>query len=241
MKFCPRCNKELENKNIFCPKCGTRIVKNRLKTSFIILGIVLPIWFLFIFIIFISIIPSESDISSKNNNSVKKSNKKVFDNSINNKNNSKKSSKTKKQKKKYTNEFETVQGFTTMQSLAMNINDKTTLRRVKDLAYYVSYYSKNMPTVEYDGEVLYIVNSDEKHSFESTESLLILYYDYGKNQKLERIEYSCSFQNYKYYYYAKDHSKNYVEGPNNEKIYIDNWKDAFKLINERVGYTGNQS
>ena len=144
----------------------------------------------------------------------------------------KKESSSNEKKKEY--EFDDINGYTTLQSLIINIKDKTKLKTVKKMAYYCDYFIRSMPTTEYDGSVYRIINSPDEYNY--TESVIVFYEWVSLfKTKLDEIEYSTN--KYTYYYYADDHSRSYVSGPNSERVNIDNFKDAFKYINERIGYT----
>lgn len=131
-------------------------------------------------------------------------------------------------------EFDTIKGYTTLQSLLINLGDNAKYNRVKNMADYVEYYIKDMPQGEHYGLIKLIYNTKEENYYNNyTETAELIYNDY-KGNKLSRIEYSTN--SIKYIYYVSDNEKSLLKIPNKEAQIINNFKDAFKIINEKIGF-----
>ncbi len=141
------------------------------------------------------------------------------------------SSKEKAIKKGYSNKFDLVEGYTTMQSLAMNITDKSTRKEIHDWAYYVSFYVQSRPSTENYEPVYYMYNTDSDHTYDSNESLLLTYYNFSKKSNVLNVKYTKN--GCEYNYYNGNTTKSFVRCGLEDKVYIDNWKAAFDYINSR--------
>lgn len=132
-------------------------------------------------------------------------------------------------------EFETIEGYTTLQSLIMNINENTKYSQIKKMAYYVGFYISDLSEGEHYGLIIKIYNTNEDNYYNSTESVMLVFDDY-KGKKLSRVEYHVSYSSFKYTFYTYDPSKSFVYDHDEGNIKIDNFKDAFSYINDKIGY-----
>lgn len=139
--------------------------------------------------------------------------------------------------KKEDYEFLTMEGFTTLQSLLMNIGDNTRYNHIKNMADYVGYYVKDLSQGEHYGLIKLVYNCKEENYYSnSTETAEFIYDDY-KGEKLRKIEYSTK-RSLKYIYYINDKESNTLIIPNEKNKKITSFRDAFQIINEREGYEG---
>lgn len=138
------------------------------------------------------------------------------------------------QTKKADYEFDTVDGYTTLQSLLLNIKNGDKYNKIKSMADYRGYYVKKMYGAEDNGTVIVIYNTSEKDYTKSTEDVKVVFDGY-KNGKIDFIDYSTNGFGFTFHY--KD-SNGYVEKYGEDDIDFNNTTEAFKYINQRIGYNG---
>ena len=138
-------------------------------------------------------------------------------------------------------EFETIKGYTTLQSLILSIDDDVNLKKIKNMAYYSGYYIKDSTGVEANGIIKIMYNTGETEYYSKATEYAMFYFEDFSGKKLWKIEYGLFHSSIKYTYYVSDHSKSNVSvynvsAFNEEKEYYENKEDAFNYINQKVGY-----
>ena len=129
--------------------------------------------------------------------------------------------------KKADYEFETLEGYTTLQSLLININKGDRYKKIKNMADYCNYYIKTMHGVEDNGTIIVIYNSSEKDYYtKSTENVKIAFEGYH-NGKIDFFDYESN--GFSLIYHFGDLS-GYVDKYGEEDKDYNDLREAFKYI-----------
>ena len=145
-----------------------------------------------------------------------------------------------KKNKKADYEFDTIKGYTTLQSLLININKNDTYKKIKNMAGYYDYYVKNSTGAEANGTIVIIFNTSyenfqNNYTNSYTESVEIRFDGFSKKSKIYYYEYQVSDIHYEYNYYKE---KGLVSKYGEESTEYNKPIDAFKYINQRIGFNG---
>lgn len=181
---------------------------------------------------------NEVNTTKENETVSKETSKSNEDNS--NKNTNKENKDTSKKATKADYEFDTIEGYTTLQSLLMNINKNDTYKKIKNMAGYYDYYVKDSTGVEANGTIIIIYNTSyenfqNNYTNSYTEFVDIRFDGFSKKSKIYYYEYQTNNFHYEYNY---DKNKGLVRKYGEESKEYNKPIEAFKYINQRIGYNG---
>ena len=139
-----------------------------------------------------------------------------------------KNERTSKKTKKADYEFDTIDGYSTLQSLLINIKKGEKYKKIKNMADYYNFNVKKMSGAEDYGTVIVIYNDN------NTENVKIVFDGYF-NGKIDFFDYITNGFDFIYHY---DSLTGYLNKYGEEGKKFNDSMEAFKYINQRIGFNG---